>query len=197
MRSELIHIYRYINSFVPMNETEWNEFECRVTIKRVQQGENLFSAGQVCNHVCFINSGAARMYYVKEHEDVNAYFGFENSFVCDYQSFLTREHSKYFIQALEDCELVMIPYETVHYGYENFHNWNKFGRLITEHFYIQVERRAESFLFKSAEERYIELVQTFPDIFERVPLYHLASYLGIKGPSLSRIRRRVLKPVIG
>jgi CRP/FNR family transcriptional regulator, anaerobic regulatory protein len=191
--ARLSQIRDFIFSFVQMPEEEWKEFENRIHFKKVRAGDFLLERSEVCNYVGFINKGALRMYYVLNNEEINAYFGFENIFICDYQSFLTREPSKYFIQAMEDTELVMISYETTQYGFEKFHNWNKFGRLITEHFYILIEKRTESFLFKNAEERYLDLIETFPDIFERVPLYHIASFLGIKGPSLSRIRKRIVK----
>ena len=190
-------IKQFVFSFVPMTDGEWNEFVERIHIKKVRAGDFFLEQGEICDHVCFVNKGSARMYYVLNNQEINAYFAFENIFVCDYQSFLTRTPSKYFIQAMEDIELVCIDYETTQYGFDKYHNWNKFGRLITEYFYILIEKRTESFLFKTAEERYLELIESHPDIFERVPLYHIASFLGIKGPSLSRIRKRIVKNTSG
>ncbi|MBC7865491.1 MAG: Crp/Fnr family transcriptional regulator [Bacteroidia bacterium] len=188
----LENIKQFVYSFVPMTNEEWDDFEGRVHIKKVRAGDFILEQSEICLHVGFVNKGAARVYYMVNGEEINAHFAFENLFVCDYQSFLTQQPSKYFIQAMEDTEMVMIDRETTEYGFGKYHNWEKFGRLIAEYYYILIEKRTESFLFKTAEQRYLEVVESFPDIFERVPLYHIASYLGIKGPSLSRIRRRLV-----
>jgi len=75
--------------------------------------------------------------------------------------------------------------------YRQSHQWECFGRLLAqEAFNIAIER-AESFLFLSPEERYLQLIKNHPDIFNNIPLYHISSYLGIQGPSLSRIRKRL------
>jgi len=79
-------------------------------------------------------------------------------------------------------------------AYEQSHLWNKFGRIIAEKSYVISEKRIESLLFYNAEERYLNLVKTYPRVFEQVPLYHIASYLGIERESLSRLRKKLAMP---
>ncbi len=68
----------------------------------------------------------------------------------------------------------------------------RFGRLVAETAFNLAMNRAEEFMFRTPEQRYLELIQNHPDIFNNVPLYHIASYLGIQAPSLSRIRKRMV-----
>jgi CRP/FNR family transcriptional regulator, anaerobic regulatory protein len=185
-------IKEFIYSIVQPNESEWEEFSSRVYTRRFKAGDFLLCNGEQCSEIHFINQGAARLFYSTGDEEINTYFAFENNFICDYRSFLSASNSRYSIQAMEDMETIALNRETVHYGFETFHVWNKFGRIITEQFYLMLESRMESFLFMTAEERYIAVLEAYPGIFERVPLYHIASYLGIKGPSLSRIRKRIV-----
>jgi hypothetical protein len=75
--------------------------------------------------------------------------------------------------------------------YQRSHQWEKFGRLLAQEAFNVTMTRIEGFMFKTPEERYLDLIQQHPDIFNSVPLYHISSYLGIQGPSLSRIRKRI------
>jgi CRP-like cAMP-binding protein len=104
---------------------------------------------------------------------------------------LTQEACPYYIAALEDAELLIISIEQVQQLYAQSHGWERFGRLLAEQYLIAQQAKAESLLFQSAEERYVSLLAQFPGITNRVSLGHIASYLGIKGPSLSRIRAQL------
>ncbi|MET4141191.1 hypothetical protein [Pedobacter sp. UYP1] len=72
-------------------------------------------------------------------------------------------------------------------------NWAKFGRLLAELFFSYAQTRTEEFVFFSHEERYLRLLEEHPNIVERIPSYHISSFLGITNPSLSRIRKRIKK----
>ena len=84
-----------------------------------------------------------------------------------------------------------MAYATLQNAYEHSYLWNKFGRLIAEKSYVISEKRTESLLFYNAEQRYLNLVRTYPRVFEQVPLYHIASYLGMERESLSRLRKKL------
>ena len=187
------HIKTFVYTIIKPTDEEWNGFADRLKTKNLKAGDILLSSGEVCNDIHFVTKGVMRLYYEKDGEEINTYFAFQNKFMSSYQSFLSREPSKYCIQAMEDCTIVSLSYEDVQHGFNNFNAWNTFGRIIAEQFFLKQQKRVESFLFLSAEERYLELLKTYPDIFERIPLYHIASYLGIKGPSLSRIRKSLVK----
>ena len=149
---------------------------------------------ETCREIAFVNQGVLRMYYISPAgKEINTMFFFENDFMTSYQSLLLQQPGRYFIQALERCELITVANATLQNAYEQSHLWNKFGRLIAERSYINSERRIENLLFLNAEERYLNLLKTHPRVFEQVPLYHIASYLGIERESLSRLRKKLSK----
>ncbi len=157
--------------------------------------EFLIRENETCQEMAFVNKGVLRMYYLSPAgKEINTMFFFENDFVTCFQSMLLQKPGRYFIQALEDCELITVAYDTLQNAYEHSHLWNKFGRIIAEKSYIISEKRIESLLFLNAEERYLNLIKTYPRVFEQVPLYHIASYLSIERESLSRLRKRLSKP---
>lgn len=150
--------------------------------------------GQINSQLAFVQEGVMRMFYIAEDgKEINVQFFFEDDFVASYQSFITQTPSKYYIQALEDCELITISYESLQNAYTHSLAWQQFGRIIAEKVYTLSEQRTESFLFMSAEERYLNLLKKRPIVFEKVPLYHIASFLGIERESLSRLRKRIAK----
>ena len=122
-----------------------------------------------------------------------ARFAAENSYVVHYSALLEGQPSRYAFQCLEPTTLVALPYTVVQNGYEAFPDLERLGRRIAEQVLIAQQRRIEQFQFGSAEERYLAFVKDHPQLFNRVSLTHLSSYLGIQRPSLSRIRQRLAR----
>lgn len=147
----------------------------------------------ICRQVGFVVKGIFRIYYTdpKTGQEHNLYFVAENRFLTSLKSVLTQTSCPYLIEALEDAELLVIPYDQLRDLYSRSHGWERFGRLLAEEYFMLNQSRAESLLTQTAEERYIDLLEHHPDLTNRVSLGHISSYLGIKGPSLSRIRAQV------
>tara|TARA_R110002049_G_scaffold33375_4_gene109752 strand:- start:5709 stop:6293 length:585 start_codon:yes stop_codon:yes gene_type:complete len=156
--------------------------------------EYFLREGHVCKQMAFIEKGELRMFYITERgKEINVEFFLENDFVASYQSFLSQAKSKYYIQALSDCELVTISHRTLQNAYANSLYWQKFGRIIAEKVFTLAELRTEGLLFYNAEQRYLNLLKNRPNIFKKIPLYHIASYLGIEPESLSRLRKTLMQ----
>lgn len=147
----------------------------------------------VCNDLGLVVKGIFRIYYCRPdtNEETNIFFFSENQFIVSFRSFITRNACHYFIQAMEDSEIVYISYHDLMSLYETHPNWAKFGRLLAELFFTYSQSRAEELLFFTHEQRYVRLLDEHPNIINRIPAYHISSYLGIKNPSLSRIRKRI------
>ena len=111
----------------------------------------------------------------------------------DFQSFLLQKPSHFYWQAMQDADLLALPYADIHKLYESTTAWNNFGRLIAERVYLQLNERVEMLLFMTPEERYKHLLDTQPDLVTQVSQFHLSSYLGVKPESLSRLRKRLTK----
>lgn len=92
---------------------------------------------------------------------------------------------------MEESEIIYITYRDLNSLYETHPNWARFGRLLAEQFFSYSQTRTEELLFFSPEQRYIRLLDEHPNIIDRIPAYHIASFLGITNPSLSRIRKRI------
>jgi CRP-like cAMP-binding protein len=163
--------------------------------RKIAKGDFFNMQSFVCTDLALITKGIFRVYYVppKTIEEKNVYFFSEKQFLVSFRSFINQYPCYYFIQALEDAEIISINYKDLQYLYTTPTSWEKFGRLIAELFFNYSQSRAEEFLFNTAEERYIKMVGEHPNIINRVPAYHISSYLGIKNPSLTRIKKRLLK----
>ena len=178
--------------------TDFTEDECEMFIpylhrKTLQKGDFFIQPDQKVNEIAFVENGALRFYYLLDGKEVNNHFFLENDYAVSYLDFLKGRPSRYFIQALEPCELMTFQAQSLQLAYDQSKNWERFGRIIAENVYAIASGRFESFLFLSAKERYLQMLEEYPRFIQRIPLYHLASYLGIERESLSRIRKELAK----
>jgi len=161
--------------------------------RKIKKGDFFNMQYVVCNDLGLVVKGIFRIYYSNPDtgEETNIFFFSENQFIVSFRSFITRNACHYFIQAMEDCELIYITYHDLTSLYQTHANWAKFGRLLAELFFTYSQTRAEELLFFTHEQRYIRLLEEHPNIINRIAAYHISSYLGIKNPSLSRIWKRI------
>jgi CRP-like cAMP-binding protein len=178
---------------IHFTETEWRVHRDLLTRRFLRKGEYLSRAGEVCHYVSFINRGSLRVFMHVNDQEVSKHFFFEHEYASDYTSFLTRTPGLLNIKALDDVELMELNYEKVQMLYESFPVWQKYGRLIAEKLYIQVASRTQELLLRTPEEMYIRLIEQQSPIISRIPQHYIASYLGIKPESLSRIRKRIME----
>jgi len=163
-------------------------------LKHYKKGEFYNEYKNVCKHLGFIISGVFRIYRVNEStgEEKNMLFFTDHQFVTSFTSFLSQTACEYYTEAMADSTILYIHIDHLNALYEQSHQWERFGRKVAETAFFEVMRSTEGFLFKTPEDRYREMIAKHPNIFNTVPLYHIASYLGIQGPSLSRIRKRMV-----
>ena len=147
----------------------------------------------VCRYLGFVFDGVFRSFIIDEKTDTekNVFFYSANQFVVTFKSFVNQIPCDYHTQAMTDARLLCISIDDLLMLYKKNHAWERFGRLLAQEAFNIVMERNEGFLFKSPEERYNDLIKNHPDIINNIPLYHISSYLGIQGPSLSRIRKRI------
>ena len=132
-----------------------------------------------------------RGYYSLEGKDITHWFGFENDFVTSFHSFITGQPAVETIQLLQGSILWSISRADLNVLLDRFPEIERLVRIIYENYYIRLEERFINSQFKSAAERYQNLLEQAPHIIERVPLGYIASYLGISQETLSRIRGRI------
>lgn len=163
-------------------------------LKRYKKGEFYNEYKNVCKHLGFILTGVFRIYRINENtgEEKNMLFFTDQQFVASFTSFFSQTSCEYYTEAMSDSLILYIHIDHLNGLYGNSHQWERFGRVIAETAFREVMRSTEGFLFKTPEDRYMEMMEKHPNIFNSIPLYHIASYLGIQGPSLSRIRKRMV-----
>lgn len=184
----MTQLFQYFNKINPLTkeaEIALNEISNELKIKK---NTILQPIGHTCKTIYFINKGLARIYYFKEDIDITEFFAFENSIVVRAESLFTNKPSRKAIQVLENSELIAIHATELFKLYDKFPEIERLFRLIFESAYVETVNRIESIQFYTAEERYNSLLKQSSDVIKRVPLKHIASYLGITPISLSRIR---------
>jgi len=163
-------------------------FYAQLKTKKVEKKEHLINEGSVCDFIGFLSSGTLRSYVRNNDEEFNNDFYFDNDFVSAYTSFLTRTPTNCNIEALTDCTIHYISHEKLNRLIEQDSAFLKLSKYISDTYFIRKCKRETSFLKYSASERLESLYTLYPGIEQRVSQYHIASYLGIKPESLSRIK---------
>lgn len=180
-----------IRSLINLSEDEADVISQLFKKRVLQKGEFFLADGQVCKHAGFIEKGLVRYYINDDGEEKTYDFGQEYNFVCNYESFLPQIPSTKIIQALEDCELWQISHADLQLFYRSIHGGERFGRIVIEQVFVQLLQSLTSLYTDRPEDRYQKFVTEHPDLMQRVSQYHIASYVGVKPQSLSRIRKRI------
>ena len=160
------------------------------SLKKVEstKGDFLVSEGKVCKHLYFLETGAVRGFYNVDGKEITHWFGFESDFVTSFHSFITEESSVEYVQAVEDAVLWSISKKEMSALFDQYPEIERLVRMAYEKYYIRLEERYVNAQFKTAKQRYDELLDTNPKILLRAPLGYIASFLGISQETLSRIR---------
>jgi CRP-like cAMP-binding protein len=180
-------LFQYFQKFLPLNDESINALKKTCSIMFIKKGENLQNFGQTCKTIYFLKTGVARIFYYKDGIDITESFSFEGEIIARVESLFTGNPSQKAIQILEDTEIMAINATQLFDLYDEFPQIERLFRLIFEAGYVETVKRIESIQFHTAEERYQALMKK-PNLLQKIPLKHIASYLGITQVSLSRIR---------
>ncbi|WP_264522953.1 Crp/Fnr family transcriptional regulator [Flavobacterium sp. N502536] len=168
--------------------------ECKVDLKKgskiltLDKDTILVKEGQFADKLYFIINGSARAYYTKNGKDITDWFAFEGDFVSAIDSFFRGGSTIYNIELLEPTTLLQISRETVLALSDKHHCFEKLGGIAVTKTMLKLRERVVSIQFESALQKYKSLLDTRPDIIQRVQLTHIASYIGVTLETLSRIR---------
>ena len=160
--------------------------------KKLRKKQYLLQEGDVSKYVAFVEKGILRQYKVDDKGNEHILqFAFEGWWIADHYSFLTGEPSLYNIDALEDCELLLLTKQAEEQLLEKLPKFERFFRLLLQNNMIATLQRLESSLSGTAEEKYNQLIQSCPTLAERIPQHMIASFLGITPETVSRIRKQM------
>ncbi len=150
----------------------------------------LLEEGEICERVYYLESGLARGFYRMGKEEITSWFVETGNWMLAVTSFFTQKPSLEYIELLEDSVLLSIDFKSLEKIYDEFPEFNFIGRVLTEQYYGLSEQRSWALRRQTAMERYHYLLRTNPRLLDRVPLKHIATYLGMKRETLSRLRHR-------
>jgi CRP-like cAMP-binding protein len=162
----------------------------RVRREELPAQHKLLQPGQVARRVYFLERGLVRGYALHEGREMSSWFMREGDFVISIVSFLTQAPATEYLELLEPSLIHSIGYDQLQALYRDFPEFNLFGRVLTERYYVRSEQRAHQLRVLPAAERYAHLLAEFPGVLQRVALRHIASHLGVAAETLSRLRGR-------
>lgn len=179
-----------VNRSHKLSQTAQEALLTKLNKAEIEKEAHLLEEGQVCHKLYFIENGCVRSYYHLDGKEITHWFGFENDFVTSFLSFIDRAPSREFIQVVDNLSAWTITRGDLYELYDQFPEIERLGRIICEQYYHRLEERYVSGQFKTATQRYEELLESHKHILQRIPLGQIASYLGISQETLSRIRAK-------
>jgi CRP-like cAMP-binding protein len=183
-----IFITRYVNLSEVELEDITNKFKCKV----VRKNSYLLRQGNTCKDLVFVQKGCLRLYYLKDDIDVSVWFAFQHSSAIEIYSFISGNASEYFIQAIEDSEVLYLSKTELNKLYQRQPKMQEMMRNFWEDVILNLINRFTALQKDSAEKRYLDLLNK-PAYLETIPQKYLASFIGVTPTSLSRIRKQLIK----
>lgn len=191
---EAFFTYVESKSSLILNAAEKELLQSTFKAKHLRKKQYLLEEGEICKYMCFLIKGSGRMYSVNEkgHEHTIR-FAIKNWWLGDYESYNFNTPSCYNIEVLEDSEVLMIGHQQMQKLISLIPAIDLMVKNIDQKGAVATQRRIHSSISQSAEERYDQLIKSYPEFLNRFPQSLIASYLGISPETLSRIRKNNLK----
>ncbi len=180
----------YCNAIHPMSEELVEDLYSYGKINHYKKDDIILQPGKVANYASWVLKGAVRSYYIRDTEEVTTKFLQEGSTITSIFSFYSRKPGNEYIVALEDTTLACYHYDYMNKMYADHPEFNVIGRVVTERFLYFLEIELYNLRKTKAEDRYQFFVKHFPQLLQRAPLKHIATYLGMNLETLSRVRAK-------
>lgn len=182
------HILKHI--FI--SDKELTDFCNLFQTETIRKKTFLLREGEVCKFEGFVTKGLFRVYHIDNNgfEQV-LYFAIENWWITDIDSFTNEKPSRLYIEALEDSEVLLISTKDKEFAYNNIPKIEKLFRVMTQKTHIALQRRMIDNLSKTADQRYIDFIEKYPQLFQRLTNLQIAAYLGVSHEFLSKIRKKI------
>lgn len=156
----------------------------------LKAGEKFIEPGRICKKMAYIQNGILRVYNIADGKEITLWIGNRNRFITDLSSFIHQKPANWFIEAIVTSQLLTISREQHYDLVSKYHEWIEFDNRLLSNAFTLIEQRMFSHLYMSAEERYMTLLNSDPELFNQVPLKHIASMLGMTPETLSRLRAK-------
>ena len=185
-------IKTHIDSVIKLEDKEWSSLIDIIEVMSIRKNEFFLSKNQICDSIAYLNKGTLIYYQTLDNgNDITTDFAFEGDWVTNNHSRLNNIPSHLNIKAIENSDLLVVKQKDLLDLYDRIPKLEKLGRLLMEHAYVKLVQLSIDLQTLSATDRYLKLLGDYPEIINKVPLYHIANYLGIAPKSLSRIRNTI------
>lgn len=187
-------LINYFQKVFPMPAEKAELIANTFTYKQVLKNTFLIEEGKICNISHFIEEGCMRLYtFDTKGNDVTTSIYSNQMFANDFYSFFKRIPSPEHLQAMSDCKTWFLTYEVLQKNFHTIPEFREFGRMLLINNHAMMKQRMLSMIQKTGEQRYANLMEANPEVFQHIPLKNIATYLGVTDSSLSRIRRDFMK----
>jgi len=181
-----------IAQHISLGENETEEFCNLFQQKLIKKKSFLLREGEVCKFEGFVTKGIFRVYHIdKSGAEQILYFAIENWWITDIDSFTNEKPSQLFIEAIEDSEVLLISKKDKEFAYANLPKIEKLFRVMTQKTHVALQRRMIDNLSKTADQRYLDFIEKYPQLHQRLSNLQVAAYLGISHEFLSKIRNKI------
>jgi CRP/FNR family transcriptional regulator, anaerobic regulatory protein len=181
---------QFISQYTPVSEQDWLAISDCLLRREMKRERLLLEEGKTCKHLYFLEKGLLRFFVWKDGLDITKYFTDVPYVFTSQKSFNQQVPAQESIETLEDSIIWQMSYEDAQRLLE-LKSWSTFIRLLIQEVQTYTEEILEALQTQTAEQRYKMLLHQDAELVQRVPLKHLASYLGIAPQSLSRIRKKM------
>ncbi len=188
----MTELEQYINSYFGLNQQDLEKISSFFQLRTLKKGDYFLQAGQVCHQLSFHQSGYLRVYAHRDEKEVTQWISSKGYFITDLAGIIFNQPARWNIQALTNCELYTIQQSDYNNIGQLIPQWHHLEKLFIARCFTLLEDRIFTLLSLSAEERYQQLFQQSPELFNQVPLQYLASMMGMMPETLSRLRKKML-----
>lgn len=184
-------LLKYFLKIRSLSEDEIKAIDETMTIQHYKKGTALLKEGQSSAAVYFVLEGMVRQYYLVDGKEKTSDFFSEEQWVLSINSLTHRIPSNHYLECCMDCKLVVGNSQKGEYIYKKFPKLETISRKLMERVITEQQEKMEAYIIDTPKLRYLKLLKYRPDLFQRIPQYQVASYIGVTPESLSRIRKRI------
>lgn len=183
----------HIKSICPeLTDKELEYFGKGLTVSKFNKNDFYITSGNIQNQGGYVVEGLIRAFHTDDMgNEKNIYFKTENEYTFHYTSFMRKKPCPLSFQCLEPSKIVNFPVDHIHKAYKEIPKFEKYGRIISEQRLRNQQERLESLLYQNSEQRYIDFTKQYPQLFNRITISQLCSYLGVERQTLTRIRKKI------
>ena len=181
---------KFINSYAHFTEDELTNIVQRFKKRNIKKNEFALQANSICSDLIFVQSGCLRLYYIQNEVEVSVWFALKQSSAIEIYSFISETPSNYYLQAIEDTEILFLPKAALNELYQTHPKLQEMMRKFWEDEILNLLERFTALQRDTAEQRYLDLLNK-PELLQTIPQKYLASFIGVTPTSLSRIKKHI------